>query len=73
MVNNLTIRGHTLYSIVIKDPARLERAKQWVYDQLAAGTIRPIIAKTFPLTEIVAAHQFMESNEQIGKIVVTVP
>ena len=73
MVNNLTIRGHTLYSIVVKDPARLERAKKWVYDQLAACTIRPIIAKTFPLTEIVEAHQFMESNEQIGKIVVTVP
>jgi NADPH:quinone reductase-like Zn-dependent oxidoreductase len=72
MVNNLTIRGHTLYSIVVSDPTRLERAKRWVYDQLTAGKIRPIIAKTFPLTEIVEAHQFMESNEHVGKIVATV-
>ena len=26
---------------------------------------------TFPLQEIAEAHQFMESNQQIGKIVVT--
>ena len=30
------------------------------------------IDKTFPLSEIVEAHKYMESNAQIGKIVVTV-
>lgn len=68
---NLTIRGYTLFSIV-KDPDRLERAKHWVYDQLSAGKLHPVIARTFPLSEIVEAHRYMESNEQIGKIVVTV-
>jgi NADPH:quinone reductase-like Zn-dependent oxidoreductase len=33
---------------------------------------RAVIAKTFPLSEIVAAHRYLESNAQIGKIVVTV-
>jgi NADPH:quinone reductase-like Zn-dependent oxidoreductase len=33
---------------------------------------RPIIAKTFPLEEIVEAHRYLESNQQIGKVVVTV-
>jgi NADPH:quinone reductase len=68
---NLTIRGYTLFSIV-KDPGRLERAKRWAYDQLSAGKLRPVIARTFPLTNIVEAHRYMESNEQIGKTVVTV-
>jgi NADPH2:quinone reductase len=68
---NLTIRGYTLFSIV-KDPNRLERAKRWVYDQLSAGKLHPVIARTFPLSDIVEAHRSMESNEQIGKIVVTV-
>jgi NADPH:quinone reductase len=67
---NLTFRGYTLLSIV-KIPDRLERAKRWVYDALSIGKLQPIIAKTFPLSEIVQAHRYMESNEQVGKIVVT--
>jgi NADPH:quinone reductase-like Zn-dependent oxidoreductase len=31
----------------------------------------PLIDKTFAFTEIVEAHRYMESNAQIGKIVVT--
>ena len=68
---NLTIRGYTLFSIV-KDPERLGRARRWVYHQLSAGKLHPVIARTFPLSDIVEAHRYMESNEQIGKIVVTV-
>jgi NADPH:quinone reductase-like Zn-dependent oxidoreductase len=41
-------------------------------DGLAAGKLKPLIAKTFPLDQIVAAHRYLESNQQIGKIVVTV-
>jgi NADPH:quinone reductase-like Zn-dependent oxidoreductase len=33
---------------------------------------KPVIAKTFPLGEIVEAHRYLESNQQLGKIVVTV-
>ena len=32
----------------------------------------PFIDRTFSLDQIVAAHEYMESNKQIGKIVVTV-
>jgi Zinc-binding dehydrogenase len=39
---------------------------------LAEGHLKPVIAKTFPLAEIVEAHRFLESNQQVGKIVVTV-
>jgi NADPH:quinone reductase-like Zn-dependent oxidoreductase len=37
-----------------------------------AGKLHPIIAKTFRLSEIREAHPYMESNQQLGKIVVTV-
>ena len=57
---------------IVKDPDRLERAKRRVYHQLSAAKLHPVIARTFPLTNIVEAHRSMESNEQIGKIVVTV-
>jgi NADPH:quinone reductase-like Zn-dependent oxidoreductase len=67
----LTIRGFTLFEIVF-DPDHLARAKKLVTDRLTSGAFRPLIAKTFKLDEIVEAHRYMESNEQIGKIVVTV-
>ena len=32
-----------------------------------------VIAKTFTLDQIADAHAYLESNQQLGKIVVTVP
>ncbi|MFO7686105.1 MAG: zinc-dependent alcohol dehydrogenase family protein [Desulfobacterales bacterium] len=67
----LTVRGYTLFEIVA-DPEKLARGKNFTYDGLTSGALKPIIARTFPLEEIVQAHRFMESNQQMGKIVVTV-
>jgi NADPH:quinone reductase-like Zn-dependent oxidoreductase len=67
----LTIRGYVLFEIT-KDPARLARGKEFVIAGLAAGKLKPVIAKSFRFEDIVAAHRYMESNQQIGKIVVTV-
>ncbi|MGG1949303.1 zinc-binding dehydrogenase [Trinickia sp. NRRL B-1857] len=47
-------------------------AKAFALDHLASGAPRPVIAKTFEFDDIVAAHRFLKSNEQFGKIVVNV-
>jgi len=67
----LTIRAYVMFEIT-SDPRRLEQGKQFINEGLAEGSLKPIIAKTFPLEEIVEAHRYLESNQQIGKIVVTV-
>jgi NADPH:quinone reductase-like Zn-dependent oxidoreductase len=67
----LTIRGYVMMEIT-GDPKRLERAKQFINEGLSEGTLKPVIARTFPLDEIVEAHRYLESNQQIGKVVVTV-
>jgi NADPH:quinone reductase len=67
----LTIRGYVLFEIV-GDPVRMERTKKFIIEGLAAGKLKPVIAKTFPFEQIVEAHRYLESNQQIGKIVVTV-
>lgn len=67
----LTIRGYTLFELS-SNPQRLERAKQFIVDSLASGKLIPLVAKTFPLQQIVEAHRYMESNQQVGKIVVIV-
>ena len=33
----------------------------------------PKIAKTFPFAQTVDAYRYLESNAQVGKIVITVP
>jgi NADPH:quinone reductase-like Zn-dependent oxidoreductase len=69
---NLTLRGFTLFRIVQR-ASRLKKAKSWVVENLESGELKPLIARTFKFEDIVEAHRYMESNEQIGKVVVTVP
>ncbi len=71
LAKGLTVRGYTLFEIV-KNPERLARGKEFVCNGLEAGVLKPIIDRTFPLESIVEAHRYMESNQQKGKIVVTV-
>jgi NADPH:quinone reductase-like Zn-dependent oxidoreductase len=71
LAKSLTIRGYVLFEITL-DSKKLDVAKRFVYQGLASGELRPIIDRTFELDEIVQAHRYMESNQQQGKIVVTV-
>ena len=66
-----TIRGYVMLEIT-SDPRRLERAKKFINEGLADGSFKPLIARKFPLDQIVEAHRYLESNQQIGKVVVTV-
>ncbi|HET9863117.1 MAG TPA: zinc-dependent alcohol dehydrogenase family protein [Steroidobacteraceae bacterium] len=66
---NLCIRGWVA-STIWNHPERFARAKELVLRGLAEGRLKPVIARTFRLEEIVAAHRFLESNQQVGKIVV---
>jgi NADPH:quinone reductase-like Zn-dependent oxidoreductase len=54
-----TIRGYVLMEIT-SDPERLERAKKFVNDGLADGSFKPLVAKTFPLDQIVEAHRYLD-------------
>jgi NADPH:quinone reductase-like Zn-dependent oxidoreductase len=67
----LTLRGYLVHEIT-GNKARLEAAKKFILDGLVSGSLKPVIAKTFPFDQIVEAHRFLESNDQLGKVVVTV-
>jgi NADPH:quinone reductase-like Zn-dependent oxidoreductase len=69
---SLSIRGYTLMEIT-RVPEKLVLAKKYIYDRLADGRFRPKIAKTFPFAQTFDAYKYLESNAQVGKIVVTVP
>jgi NADPH:quinone reductase-like Zn-dependent oxidoreductase len=67
----LSMRAYSLLELR-HDPELLETAKKYVFDRLADGRFHPKIAKTFPLAQMVEAYQYLESNQQVGKVVITV-
>ncbi len=44
-----------------------------LWPQVAAGRIRPVIDRSFPLAEAAAAHRYMESGSHVGKILLIAP
>ncbi|VWC97352.1 zinc-dependent alcohol dehydrogenase family protein [Burkholderia lata] len=71
LARHLTLRGYELFEIT-GDAQRLERAKRFIVDGLAAGALKPLIDRTFAFDDIADAHRYMEAGAQVGKIVVTV-
>lgn len=73
MLKRITLTGSTLRArpdAVKAGIARWVEAHAWPL--LASGAVKPVIDSTFPLAEAAAAHSRMESNQHIGKIVLTV-
>jgi NADPH:quinone reductase-like Zn-dependent oxidoreductase len=71
LAKRLSVHGYT-YQRVVRDSAKLAAAKHFILDGLASGALKPVIDRVFPLEQIVDAHRYLESNQQFGKIVVTV-
>ena len=70
-IKSLSLRGW-VFSYIANHPVRFAHAKELVLRGLAEGHLKPVIARTFPLSQIVEAHRYLESNQQVGKVVVTV-
>jgi len=76
---NFTLRSYVVYSFcgletlgLRRNEEAFARAVQFINENLASGKLKPVIAKIFPLSEIQEAHRYMESNQQLGKIVIKV-
>jgi NADPH:quinone reductase-like Zn-dependent oxidoreductase len=71
LAKSLSLRGYTL-SEVKSEPETFRKAKQYVLDRLEDGRFVPKIAKVFSLSQTLEAYRFMQSNKQVGKIVITI-
>lgn len=69
-LKGLSLRGWVA-SQIWNHPQRFAHFRDLVLRGLAGGNLRPVIARTFSLDDIVEAHRYLESNQQVGKIVVT--
>jgi NADPH:quinone reductase len=73
MLKRLTHTGSTLRARSVADKGRIARAiEEHVLPLIAAGRVKPVMDRTFPLGQAAAAHARMESSAHIGKIVLTV-
>lgn len=73
MAKRLTLTGSTLRPRSIAEKGRIADAlRETVWPWIEAGTIRPLIYKTFPLAEAAAGHALMESSQHTGKIMLEV-
>jgi NADPH:quinone reductase-like Zn-dependent oxidoreductase len=68
----VSMRGYTLMELTA-NPEAFATAKKFVYDRLADGRFVPKIAKVFPFAQTVEAYKYLASNEQVGKVVISVP
>lgn len=68
----ITITGSTLRPRPVAFKAAIAAALQKnVWPLIEAGKIKPVIFATFPAAEAAKAHALMESNQHVGKIVLT--
>jgi NADPH:quinone reductase-like Zn-dependent oxidoreductase len=52
--------------------ARLAQAMRLLLDEVNAGRLRMVVARSFPLEDAAAAHRFLQARENVGKVVLTV-
>lgn len=72
MLKRQTITGSTLRIRSVAEKAAIGAAlKETVWPLIAAGKIRPVIDRTFPLTDAAGAHARMDDRDHLGKIVLT--
>ncbi len=71
MKKGAVLQGYTLWELV-NDPRLKQKSVADIKNWLVEGKLKPLIDRVFSLDEIVRAHEYMESNQQIGKIVVNV-
>jgi NADPH2:quinone reductase len=67
---SVALEGYTFN--VFRGTPQWDAMKAYIQAKLADGTLVPKIDKTFALADVVEAYKYLESNQQVGKIVITI-
>jgi NADPH:quinone reductase len=68
----LTLTGSTLRPRSLEFKTSIAKAlREKVWPLVASGAIKPVIHSTFAAADAASAHALMESNQHVGKIVLT--
>jgi len=73
MRRRLTLTGSTLRPRPVAFKTMVaDEISRTVWPYVEGGRLRPVIDSVFPLAEVAAAHERMESGEHVGKIVLEI-
>jgi putative PIG3 family NAD(P)H quinone oxidoreductase len=73
MLKRLVVTGSTLRPRSADEKARLAaEVERVVWPWIAAGKVKPVIDKVFPLAQAAEAHAYLESGAHVGKVVLAV-
>lgn len=71
MMKEASIRGLVVYH-VYNNPDRMRRGTQFVFEGLQSGKLKVLIDRTFPFAQYAEAHRYLESNAQLGRVVIEI-
>jgi NADPH:quinone reductase-like Zn-dependent oxidoreductase len=66
---SISLTGYMMHQV--KVPERFDRMKRYVYEHLANGSFKPHVDRIFPFEQAADAYRYLESNQQVGKVVIT--
>ena len=73
MMKRLTLTGSTMRPRPIADKAVIAgELHAQVWPLLESGAVKVLVDRVFPLAEAAAAHQYLDSGQHIGKVVLAV-
>ncbi|URD99402.1 Quinone oxidoreductase [Musa troglodytarum] len=69
LARRLTVQAAGLRNRSLENKAKIvAEVKKHVWPAIAAGKVKPIVYKAFPLSEAAEAHRLMEGSSHVGKI-----
>jgi NADPH:quinone reductase len=81
IAKGITLRGHLIFELTCDpdrfgerapfDPEWYPRAIQYTLERLESGAFKPLIAQVFAFDRILEAHDAVETNTAVGKVIVT--
>lgn len=71
MEQNAAVIGVSLGKLIMRG-ALVRKELEEIFRLYSAGKVKPMIGKSFPLEQGVAAHQFVQNRKNVGKVVLSV-
>lgn len=69
LAKRLTVQGAGLRNRTVENKAVIvSEVEKNVWPAIAEGKVKPVVYKSFPLSEAAEAHRLMETSQHIGKI-----
>ena len=72
LTKRAAIIGTTLRARPVEEKTVImDGVRAHVWPMLASGAVKPMVDKTFPLTQVVAAHEYFDTGAHVGKVLLT--